>query len=169
MAIKSTSSLTIPQFPTSCLTRSEELHIVRVGLTVDTSGQYMVMFTCNKCNTKQSKFFTKNAYHHGVVLIRCEGCHAVHLMADNLGWYGDKKTNIETIMKEKNSSVLLGNADPRLLDLLNQKAQETKQRFDDEQKIRQAKEAEEDEKAKQQNPSKDEDDETETKEKKRWN
>jgi len=90
-------------------------------------------------------------------------------MADNLGWYGDKKTNIETIMKEKNSSVLLGNADPRLLDLLNQKAQETKQRFDDEQKIRQAKEAEEDERAKQQNPSKDEDDETETKEKKRWN
>lgn len=52
------------------------------------------MFTCKKCNTKAIRSFTKNAYHNGVVLIRCEGCQNVHLVADNLGWFDDQPKNL---------------------------------------------------------------------------
>lgn len=43
--------------------------------------------------------FTKRAYHHGIVLIRCEGCQGVHLIADNLGWFEDTSVNIENIVE----------------------------------------------------------------------
>ena len=39
------------------------------------------------------------------MLIRCEGCDSLHLIADNLGWFHDEKSNIETIMKEKGNEV----------------------------------------------------------------
>lgn len=109
--------------------------MVRHNLTVDTHGQYMIMFTCGKCDHKQSKFFTKTAYHSGVVLVKCDGCGSVHVIADNLGWYGDK-ANIEDIMKQKNQEVLLGHADPRLLSILNEKVKETRSRFDSQQMAR---------------------------------
>jgi protein import protein ZIM17 len=34
-------------------------------------------------------------------LIRCEGCDNLHLIADNLGWFKDEKTNIEKIMQDE--------------------------------------------------------------------
>lgn len=52
------------------------------------------MFTCGKCNTKAIRSFTKNAYHKGVVLIRCEGCQNIHLVADNIGWFGPDPKNL---------------------------------------------------------------------------
>jgi protein import protein ZIM17 len=64
-----------------------------------------MFFTCNKCNTRAGKTFTKNAYHTGVVLVRCEGCDNLHLVADNLGWFRDSKTTIEDIMAEKGEGV----------------------------------------------------------------
>lgn len=91
------------------------------------------MFTCNKCDTKQSKFFTKKAYHQGVVLIRCDGCHGVHLISDNLGWYGDDSTNIEEIMKKKGQEVVHGLADEGLLKNLNEKVKMTRERLRKEQ------------------------------------
>ena len=33
--------------------------------------------------------------------VRCEGCDKLHLIADNLGWFEDSTTNIETLMKDK--------------------------------------------------------------------
>ena len=59
------------------------------------------MFTCGQCNAKQIKSFTKNAYHKGVVLVRCVGCDKVHLVADNLGWFEDEPTNVETLHEGK--------------------------------------------------------------------
>ena len=61
---------------------------------VDNGEVYVLMSTCGKCNTKSLRSFTKNAYHNGVVLLRCEGCDNVHLVADNLGWFDDKPKNI---------------------------------------------------------------------------
>ena len=40
-----------------------------------------------------------------VVLIRCEGCDNLHLIADNLGWFRDEGVNIEQLMKEKGKKV----------------------------------------------------------------
>ncbi len=57
-----------------------------------------MMFTCNVCQTKASRTFSKDAYSKGVVLIRCEGCDNLHLIADNLGWFRDEKVNIEQLM-----------------------------------------------------------------------
>ena len=64
-----------------------------------------MMYTCNVCQTKQGRTFSKDAYQNGVVLIRCDGCENLHLIADNLGWFKDEKTNIEDILKEKGERI----------------------------------------------------------------
>ena len=62
-------------------------------------------FTCSKCETKQARTFSKDSYTKGVVLLRCGGCDNLHLIADNLGWFRDSKTNIEDLMKENGDKV----------------------------------------------------------------
>ena len=67
----------------------------------------MMMYTCavEGCDTKQARVFSKKSYESGVVLLRCEGCNNLHLIADNLGWFEDdgvykgKNLNIEEIMR----------------------------------------------------------------------
>ncbi len=59
------------------------------------------MFTCGQCNHKQIRSFTKTAYHKGVVLVRCQGCEKIHLVADNLGWFEDEPVNVETLHQGK--------------------------------------------------------------------
>jgi len=78
-----------------------------------------MQFTCNKCETRQSKKFTRMAYEKGIVVVVCEGCQAKHLIADNIGWYKDWTgeaggTNIEEMMASKGMSVenRLGDWDP---------------------------------------------------------
>lgn len=65
----------------------------------------MIMFTCNVCQHRQGRTFGKDAYENGVVLIRCDGCDNLHLIADNLGWFRDESVNIEQLMKEKGKKV----------------------------------------------------------------
>jgi mitochondrial protein import protein ZIM17 len=65
----------------------------------------MMAYTCSVCETKQARTFAKDAYTKGVVLMRCEGCDKLHLIADNLGWFRDESVNIEQIMAEKGESV----------------------------------------------------------------
>lgn len=47
------------------------------------------------------------SYNKGVVLIRCPGCEALHLMADRLGWFADegKTTDVVQMMKERGEQV----------------------------------------------------------------
>lgn len=75
------------------------------GVKHHTSGLLAMFFTCNKCNTRSGKTFSKDSYQKGVVLIRCDGCDSLHLVADNLGWFRDNPVNIEQIMVEKNQNV----------------------------------------------------------------
>ena len=54
---------------------------------------------------RAARTFSKDSYTKGVVLLRCGGCDSLHLIADNLGWFRDSKTNIEDLMKEKGDKV----------------------------------------------------------------
>lgn len=76
--------------------------------------------------------FTKKAYHHGVVIVRCESCDSLHLMADNLGWFEDGGVNIEELMRRKGQEVRKIKADGLFqfaaeeLNKLEQKEEENK-------------------------------------------
>jgi protein import protein ZIM17 len=45
-----------------------------------------------------------------VVLVRCQGCTNLHLIADNLNWFGESNKNIESILAEKGEKVKLLNS-----------------------------------------------------------
>lgn len=68
-------------------------------------------FSCGRCDARVAKSFSKQAYEQGVVIITCPGCGGRHLIADNLGWFGDKASNIETILKERGDEVTRLQAD----------------------------------------------------------
>lgn len=76
------------------------------GVPLHAEGNYAIFYTCNVCETKQSRSFTKKSYHQGVVIVRCEGCQNLHLIADNLKWFEDEPLNIETIAKRSNQPLL---------------------------------------------------------------
>ena len=76
-------------------------------------GLLMMMYTCavEGCGHKQARTFSKDSYQKGVVIVRCENCDSLHLVADNLGWFehdGVKRenVNIESILKKKGDKVL---------------------------------------------------------------
>ncbi|EGG14998.1 Zim17-type zinc finger-containing protein [Cavenderia fasciculata] len=72
--------------------------------------RYYIEFTCTykgpemkeECGYRSKKTFSKHAYHKGVVIIKCEGCEKLHLIADHLGWSGyDGGKTIEEWMEQK--------------------------------------------------------------------
>ncbi|KAK9810468.1 hypothetical protein WJX72_011198 [[Myrmecia] bisecta] len=67
-------------------------------------------FTCNKCDTRSAKAMSRNAYDKGVVLVRCPGCNGHHLIADNLGWFGDP-ANVEGFLKAKGEEYVRKNSE----------------------------------------------------------
>jgi hypothetical protein len=71
------------------------------GITKGDSSHYIIQFTCKKCEHRMTRSFTKRAYHHGIVLIKCDGCPGIHLIADNLGWFEDSSVNVEEFLKRK--------------------------------------------------------------------
>jgi len=77
-----------------------------------------IEFTCTVCETRVAKTFTKQAYEKGVVIIRCDGCKNLHLIADHLGWTGhpvfDKLKTMEKVMAARGEKVLTSVSDAAL-------------------------------------------------------
>lgn len=83
-----------------------------------------MIYTCKVCSTRNSQTISKQAYTEGVVIVRCSGCQNNHLVADNLGWFKDKKTNIEDILKEKGETVQRVSIGTEIVELINNKVVE---------------------------------------------
>jgi hypothetical protein len=81
-----------------------------------TAGPKMILkFTCDykgECeqdknvekSRKVTKVISRNSYENGVVLVRCP-CEKLHLIADNLKFFGDER-NIEEIMANTENAVV---------------------------------------------------------------
>lgn len=73
--------------------------------TIDPKHKMLIGFTCKVCQDRSHHVMSKHSYTKGVVLIQCPGCKNRHLIADNLGWFRDGKTNIEDLVKEKGEAI----------------------------------------------------------------
>lgn len=70
-----------------------------------------IVFTCKKCETRAAKAFSKQAYDHGVVIVRCPGCDNLHLVADRLGWFDDQSWDVQKALSEMGDKVVAVNDD----------------------------------------------------------
>ena len=78
-----------------------------------TSDEKMIIqFTCKVCDTTSLKKFSKRSYEHGVVLVRCPSCQNLHVIADRLGYFGDKDWDIEKYLQEQEQKVANDKPDP---------------------------------------------------------
>ncbi|KAH6561485.1 hypothetical protein BASA50_001234 [Batrachochytrium salamandrivorans] len=79
---------------------------VAAGLNAGTD-RMIIGFTCKVCDHRSYKSMSKKAYATGVVMIKCDGCKNMHLIADHLGWFDSSKPpgTIEDIMREKGETV----------------------------------------------------------------
>ena len=61
--------------------------------------KFDLLYTCNRCETRNSHRVSRIAYNKGVVISTCKGCKAQHLIADHLGftklWDKEDHGNIE--------------------------------------------------------------------------
>lgn len=55
----------------------------------------------SRCQKRSEETFSKQSYHHGTVIIRCEGCRNLHLIADHLHIISETKVELEDILQGK--------------------------------------------------------------------
>jgi hypothetical protein len=67
--------------------------------------KYAMVYTCTACDTRAVKTISKQAYHHGTVLIRCPGCEQLHLIADHLGQFEERGWTVEDFLAEQGDCV----------------------------------------------------------------
>lgn len=78
---------------------------IELGKLDDLERKFQLFYTCKKCSNRNSHLISKLAYEKGVVIVKCSGCQNNHLIADNLKWFKDDKSNIESILREKGEEV----------------------------------------------------------------
>lgn len=68
--------------------------------THQVTGQLLLGFTCNVCETRSHRTMSRQAYTKGVVLVECPGCRNRHLIADHLGWFEHGKGTATRTIEE---------------------------------------------------------------------
>jgi protein import protein ZIM17 len=72
---------------------------------VQTEGDKLILaFTCKVCNKRSGKKISKRSYEHGVVVVRCDGCNNLHLIADRMGVFEDSSWDIMSYLQKQNNS-----------------------------------------------------------------
>ena len=61
----------------------------------------MTVFAHCRCQKRSEETFSKQSYHYGTVIIRCEGCRNLHLIADHLKIISETKVELEDILQGK--------------------------------------------------------------------
>lgn len=69
---------------------------------------YRLTFTCVPCTERSTHIVSKQGYHKGSVLITCPSCRNRHVISDNLNIFGDRKINVEELLREKGQLVKRG-------------------------------------------------------------
>ncbi|MES1923392.1 hypothetical protein MHBO_004958 [Bonamia ostreae] len=64
-------------------------------------SKYQIMFSCGECRRHMTKSFSKQAYENGYVMIKCDGCDGMHLIADNLKWFSERTWRIDQVIKKE--------------------------------------------------------------------
>lgn len=64
------------------------------------------IFTCEICQHRSVKRFSRECYTKGIVIVQCPKCGSKHLLADNMGWFVDEHKNIEDILKARGEEVV---------------------------------------------------------------
>jgi mitochondrial protein import protein ZIM17 len=75
---------------------------IKIPGVVSEGKKLGIVFTCDKCTTRSAKQISEQSFKHGVVIVRCPGCQAHHLIADRLGMFQDGSWDVEQALSEGN-------------------------------------------------------------------
>jgi len=97
---------TIPKPPTNNAVDAEASSEAKPRKLLE--PHYQLIFTCVPCGARSSHSVSKQGYHKGSVLISCPDCRNRHIISDNLNIFGDRKINVEDLLREKGQLVKRG-------------------------------------------------------------
>jgi len=105
--------------------KKEEAIIKNVGSVLTDSipgvvygGEKLIMFyTCKVCETRSVKKISKQAYHHGCVLVRCPSCKNLHLIADHKNVFEDGDWDIQKYLESRGETVKVVTDDSGVFEL----------------------------------------------------
>ncbi|KAL4191341.1 hypothetical protein AMTRI_Chr07g80080 [Amborella trichopoda] len=86
------------------------------SLKVSTRHNLAMIYTCRVCETRSVKTVCRESYEKGVVVVKCNGCNNLHLIADRLGWFGEPGS-IEDFLATRGEEVKKGSPEAMSLTL----------------------------------------------------
>ncbi|KAL9275264.1 DNL-type zinc finger protein-like protein [Drosera capensis] len=96
--------------PSETNTPSAVKYTVASNLKVSPRHNLALIYTCKVCETRSIKTICHESYEKGVVVVRCDGCQNLHLIADRLGWFGEPGS-IEELLASRGEEMKKGSVD----------------------------------------------------------
>mmetsp|Transcript_36614 Transcript_36614/g.82998 ORF Transcript_36614/g.82998 Transcript_36614/m.82998 type:complete len:202 (+) Transcript_36614:186-791(+) len=70
--------------------------------------KFRLLFTCKRCDHKNSHMISRVAYHQGIVIATCPGCGVRHLISDKTGLLDYGLFDVEMLAKEGENVMRMG-------------------------------------------------------------